>query len=172
MKKAGYIIKIVSAALIFALGTTVMIVGLCDSYWYNGYWTSNEYYGGDAYTGIQNAAADTSRNVHYLGNLFEGFCNDTFTLGGILIMLLGIFMFGCTFASADTNGARRKKKMSIYTANMQAFNNGLYPADEQYYTNAQQPTPNQNAQYYANVQQPAPNQNAQYYYDQAQEFKN
>lgn len=32
----------------------------------DGDWVSHSYYGGDAYTGIQNAAADTGKNVHYL----------------------------------------------------------------------------------------------------------
>ena len=36
-----------------------------------GYWESSMTYGGDAYTGIQNAAAQSANNIIYLGDMIQ-----------------------------------------------------------------------------------------------------
>lgn len=54
---------------------------------YNGYYTSSLSYGGDAYTGIQNAAARTANQVMHLGEIAK--------LGlGFLLMVLGLMAIG------------------------------------------------------------------------------
>ena len=45
----------------------------------------DETYGGDAYTGIQNAAAQTATNVYYLGRNLENFA--------VIVKLIGGFSF-------------------------------------------------------------------------------
>ena len=50
-----------------------------------GYWEASISYGGDAYTGIQNAAAQTANNVQDLAEIAAmGF--------GFLLISLGLFM--------------------------------------------------------------------------------
>lgn len=53
-----------------------------------GYTEANEYYGGDAYTGIQQAAAQTANNVVDLAELVQaGFAYVLLLHGGVLISL-------------------------------------------------------------------------------------
>ena len=51
--------------------------------------TATSTYGGDAYTGIQNAAADTSRNVVSLGNNI----GTIMAFLGILLIVIGLILF-------------------------------------------------------------------------------
>ena len=90
-------IKIVSSALICLLGLIIAVLGLTDSIggYYSGRYTSYESYGGDAYTGIQNAAADTAVNVNYLGDSISYCIGQAYILGGILIALVGLYLLGC-----------------------------------------------------------------------------
>lgn len=55
-----------------------------------GEWTMYEYYGGDAYSGIQNAAADTARNIDQLGELVEDGMKAVFYLFSIIFIAYGI----------------------------------------------------------------------------------
>lgn len=52
--------------------------------------TESTKYGGDAYTGIQNAAADTSNNIRTLGNQFANIVGQIMIFLGIFIIVLGI----------------------------------------------------------------------------------
>ena len=85
VKKKGKlpcILGMVSGALsvIFGLVMTGMSIG---------YWESAKSYGGDAYTGIQNAAAQTANNVQDLADIaMNGFA--------YLLIVLGLFMI-CNF---------------------------------------------------------------------------
>ena len=51
-----------------------------------GYYESNISYGGDAYTGIQNAAAQTANNITYMAEILRGSFGTLFALlgGGLL----------------------------------------------------------------------------------------
>lgn len=85
--------KIIIAVLIIVLGAVVAYLGgtgeLVD---FDVYYTSHETYGGDAYTGIQNAAANTANNVNRLGLFMSNTVEYMFLFGGILIALLGAYM--------------------------------------------------------------------------------
>lgn len=99
---------------------SIVFAFICLGYYYgyaNIYISSNsvgyvyhEKYGGDAYTGIQNAAADTANNISYLGRTLEGFegLNGMFDCGmefftnatffillitGLILVLIGISRF-------------------------------------------------------------------------------
>lgn len=58
-----------------------------------GTYSSYNYYGGDAYTGIQHAAADTSRNVQSLASIVKtGFQNISQSGMGYLLLIIGIWL--------------------------------------------------------------------------------
>lgn len=49
---------------------------------------SYEFYGGDAYTGIQNATADSANNIAEMGDILKNYIYDfSFTMGGILLII-------------------------------------------------------------------------------------
>lgn len=75
--------KIVGIALI-VLGIVSIIWGLSLNY--SGISSSAKSYGGDAYTGIQNAASTTANNVRELG---ETVCSG---LKGILVVIGGVII--------------------------------------------------------------------------------
>lgn len=52
----------------------------------------NESYGGDAYTGIQNAAAQTANNTYYVGLNISNFAKCVTTMGGFLFTVIS-FLF-------------------------------------------------------------------------------
>ena len=54
---------------------------------------SNEVYGGDAYTGIQNAAASTSRNVHFTNEILSFGFGSILIVSGIALICHGILLF-------------------------------------------------------------------------------
>ena len=71
--------------IILGIVTIVLAVLVFDAS--VGYYESSISYGGDAYTGIQNAAAQTANNVKYVGEMLR------LALGSLLMVLgLGIFM--------------------------------------------------------------------------------
>lgn len=68
-------------------------MGAARTFTADDYRTSYEYYGGDAYTGIQQAVADTSKNLCEIGNMLENFFNYTYVFLGISIVIVGTYMF-------------------------------------------------------------------------------
>lgn len=50
-------------------------------------------YGGDAYTGIQNAAAAAARNIYKLGDVIEYAAYSFFIMVSIILIVLGIIGF-------------------------------------------------------------------------------
>ena len=62
-----------------------------------GYGVSKMSYGGDAYTGIQNAAAQTADNVHYLGEVISFSAGSILLIGGLSLIIHGLH------TSADAN---------------------------------------------------------------------
>ena len=70
------LLKLASTLFIVAglIAIAFAIVTICqDVNYVVGSYTWYETYGGDAYTGIQNAAADTATNVYYLNHNLEDF---------------------------------------------------------------------------------------------------
>lgn len=63
-----------------------------------GYTESNVSYGGDAYTGIQNAAAQTANNVHYLAEAVSFSAGSILLIAGLTLVIYGVNTF------ADING--------------------------------------------------------------------
>lgn len=64
-----------------------------------GYWESSERYGGDAYTGIQNAAAQTANNVQDLAQIAQqGFAFVLMAAG-----LITVFVFASKLFKKETN---------------------------------------------------------------------
>lgn len=107
MKKKSTVIKVISSALIIALGLVVIILGKSNDYTFfcRSVYTSDQTYGGDAYTGIQNAVADVSYNVSEIGEALQDYSENVqpivATLGGILIMLVGTYLLGSSIAGIE-----------------------------------------------------------------------
>lgn len=97
--------KAVVAALIIVLGLVVSIMGISEKFDYYGNYTSYETYGGDAYTGMQQASADASNNAKNIGYMIEDFLNAAFTYGGILISLVGCYLLVSNLALAEKKEA-------------------------------------------------------------------
>lgn len=71
-----------------------------------GYKENNKSYGGDAYTGIQNAAAETANNVHHLAEAF------VFGVGSILLVTGGALLATGWYLLANENDANGKASLS------------------------------------------------------------
>ena len=82
----------VVTVVFIVLGLIMSIMGIASTFTCDDYRTSYEYYGGDAYTGIQQAAADTSKNLCEIGNMLENFFNVTYIFVGILLVTVGTYM--------------------------------------------------------------------------------
>ena len=81
-------------------GALSMLLGLVLAGFSTGYWESSSTYGGDAYTGIQNAAAQTANNVQDLAAIAK------FGFSTILI-LFGMAIF-CYFGSRLVSNFKNK----------------------------------------------------------------
>ena len=55
-----------------------------------GYYETSEKYGGDAYTGIQNAAAQTANNILYLGKTIRTALTSFLAIQGLAMILGGL----------------------------------------------------------------------------------
>ena len=80
MKKA---LLIISGVISIAL--SVMCFSLSD-----GTYVHKNYYGGDAYTGIQHAAADTGENVRALSKINRFGFSSVLLIGGLALIASGI----------------------------------------------------------------------------------
>ena len=81
-------------------GLVSIILGFVISDMSTGSWESNSSYGGDAYTGIQNAAAQTANNVQYLAEILKTGMSYVLIIFGIaMIAYFGIKFF----KSAENN---------------------------------------------------------------------
>ena len=103
MKKTALIIKIVCAALIFAIGVVVMLLGIFSNTGFSffGQGVQWEYYGGDAYAGIQHASATTANNVRLLGEAAACAVERAYFWIGILLMVIGAYLFACSLANIE-----------------------------------------------------------------------
>lgn len=78
------------AVLLILVGLLSVILGFSCRSQSKGNHTSYSWYGGDAYTGIQQAGADTANNVRYMNeNLITGFFY-VLLIGGLVIILVGV----------------------------------------------------------------------------------
>ena len=114
-KKILAIILIVAALAAIILGVVTMTKA---EKLYTGRWTSHETYGGDAYTGIQNAAADTAGNVQS-GNVILNDINKNvcFGLGSILIVIgLTLAAFAVAFLLGKKDEPAPVKSASVATS--------------------------------------------------------
>lgn len=80
--------KIVVAVIAFGIGVCAIIFGFCLTR--HGGYILHKYYGGDAYTGIQNATADAGNNVLYLEALMQRVFRYAFIITGLGFILYGI----------------------------------------------------------------------------------
>ena len=85
-KLMAYIcLAIAALCLIFAIVCFTM-----DADYARGSTESNSSYGGDAYTGIQNAAAQTATNVYYLNKNLSNFATCVVTMGGFFFVIVAL----------------------------------------------------------------------------------
>ena len=103
-KLMAYIcLAIAALSLIFAIVCFTM-----DVDYVRGSTESNSSYGGDAYTGIQNAAAQTATNVYYMNKNLSNFASCIVTMGGFFFVIVsrgfgvvGVKELGCFDAVAQ-----------------------------------------------------------------------
>ncbi len=98
MKKYAKVLKIVCALLL--IGASVVSFVASSEYYYDGGYTSYEYYGGDAYTGIQQACADAANNVDRLGGYISAVMQFFFIILGIAFAAAALFVLASAFADA------------------------------------------------------------------------
>ena len=70
-----------------ALGIVAIILAIVIFTMDIGSYESNEYYGGDAYTGIQQAAAQTANNVQEVGKMLRFGIGSIVMLHGLVLLL-------------------------------------------------------------------------------------
>ena len=86
---------IMPIGIILAGITSIVFAILCFTYHsgvYGTTFTKYAYYGGDAYTGIQQAAADTARNIHTLNYNMNNFLEQICKCFGFLLLVIGILV--------------------------------------------------------------------------------
>ena len=106
---AFIIIAIVS--FIFAI-----VIGAQSS----GSYELSQAYGGDAYTGIQNAAAQTANNIMYSNEIIKLCACGIFVILGSILAILGIYFVSesnkeASQASVDNNSKKKTDDTSYYT---------------------------------------------------------
>lgn len=95
--------RIAASGLIILIGVILAINGINynSAFNYSGIRTDDKAYGGDAYTGIQNAVADVSFNVKELGESFENFFCYLYLFIGLIVFALGVYLFACTLCTYE-----------------------------------------------------------------------
>ena len=79
--------------------------------------TSYEYYGGDAYPGMQQAAADTARNVKTLSEIVKaGFQGVSSSGMGFLLLILGCWLIVHSLHVLDEMQAREQFEAKVLTS--------------------------------------------------------
>lgn len=105
MKKkitAGQILKSVVSIALAIFGIVVMVLGFVGETGASGYYDYPRYvtYGADFYTDSQNATADAARNIAHLGASINNTVEQAYILVGILLFLVGMYLFACAISSA------------------------------------------------------------------------
>lgn len=88
-KKKKLSFRIIICILGIILGIATIVIGIATDKFNYRYWGYGEVetYGGDAYTGIQNATAKTVTNVYNLYQTVQAFSKSFLIVWGILIIL-------------------------------------------------------------------------------------
>ena len=84
--------KRIAAVALVLIGIVAVILSFSAYGLDTGYSESDKEYGGDAYTGIQNAAAQTSRNLVYLTEAVA-------YVGGSVLLIAGLALIGSGIAT-------------------------------------------------------------------------
>ena len=117
MEKISVTIRVLASLLIVVLGVILVYVamegGVCN---FSGNYSSYEYYGGDAYTGIQHAVADTSRNVNNLGHAMENGVRTLLQAGGFVIAAFGLYLFGAAIKPSVNTDALLELRRTMQSA--------------------------------------------------------
>lgn len=79
-KRTISIFGIITGIIIIIIGLTNFNANYCS-------YVSKETYGGDAYTGIQQAAAQAANNAYYINRNLVLFCRIAFIITGVLVIL-------------------------------------------------------------------------------------
>ena len=104
-----------SRKLFIVIGIVAIILAICCSSMTAGYWENGEVYGGDAYTGIQQAAAQTANNVQYLAEITRFGFSSILAIVGLLSIAYGI---------GDTRKTEEKLMSNLQNSNfLPNFNN-------------------------------------------------
>lgn len=82
--------KKVRSFFLIPIGVLSIILAIVCFSMDRGSYTSREYYGGDAYTGMQQAAAQTANNVLYLSDIVQAGCSSILLVGGLSLVVCGI----------------------------------------------------------------------------------
>ena len=108
MKKTAVYIGLAAGIIMIVFSIFIFEFDVSDCV---GNYSSHYSYGGDAYTGIQNAAADTANNVRTAG---EGLAKLIKLSFGFLVMSLGLFDI-CYFLlkNQETNTIIETKKETV-----------------------------------------------------------
>ena len=132
MKKTGFILKLVAAGLIFAIGLLLMIFGLDGEtgFDYYGNYVDYETYGGDAYTGIQNAIADSVSAMNDTAWAWNDAIEALYMWGGILIMLTALFMVGCTLCNAEKFPKKSDHSLTAISKYKELLDSGAITQEE------------------------------------------
>ena len=81
--------KILSVILAF-VGVVAIVLGIVCFCLDSGSYVSSKSYGGDAYTGIQNAGAATARNVRDLGDIVKTGFGSVLVVAGLAFAGIGV----------------------------------------------------------------------------------
>ena len=106
MKTAGNMLKFICAALIALIGIILFYRGATESIYIYTLRESLELYGENTYTKIQNATATTANNISFFADRFATITNEVYMWSGLLLMILGLYIFACALATTE-----RKKKL-------------------------------------------------------------
>ncbi len=82
------IFKIIRSTVFIVMGV-ISLIG-CFNIYFDGWYSSHETYGGDAYTGIQNAAADAADNIIELGRLLQNSMKFIFAIAAVFFIAFGV----------------------------------------------------------------------------------
>ena len=91
MKKISDVIKIICALLIIAIGMYCLIASLCADCYGEG--AVKNRYGADFYTDVQNAAAQSARNLMYIGNFLSEVVHILGVTLGTFFVAIGGYLF-------------------------------------------------------------------------------
>ena len=122
-KKIGAIGIVLTGIMAIVFG----IICWCywDSYSYYGDYVSYETYGGDAYTGIQNAAADTANNINDLISVIGYATSTLINYMGYLIFTIGVCYLSLVLQKCLVRFKKKQKLSKIHKTSLM-YNNKKY----------------------------------------------